>query len=120
MRPFPSDFASLMNHSLLCGKKHVGGFNMPKVCCPPDAVVVDSTTVSTTIEDLSESITPNTKATVSKQPETETSTAKSIDSTFTNYTFNATNNTNSTESIYTETTSEVTTTKYKPLTDEER
>jgi hypothetical protein len=114
-----------MKHSLLCGEKHVGGFNLPKVCCPPEAFIEpegDSTAVSTTTENLSESITPNTKATISKKPETEpeTSTVKSIDSTHTNYSFSATYNPNRTESIYTGTNSEVTTTKYKPLTDEER
>ena len=124
-RPFPSDFSSLVKHSLLCGEKHVGGFNLPKVCCPPVDLIEpgeDSTTFTTSTNNFSETMTAITKATVPTQAKTEqeTSTAKSVDLTRNNYTYSSTSNPDRTKSTYTATTSKVTITKQKPLTDQER
>lgn len=44
-RPFPAELPRLMQSSVLCGRENVGGINLPKVCCPTDAV---KTTVKTT------------------------------------------------------------------------
>jgi len=37
-QPFPKEVPKLMQNSILCGREDVGGFNLPKVCCPSEAV----------------------------------------------------------------------------------
>ena len=35
-RPIRPELPALLNHSLLCDNKNVGGLILPKVCCPLD------------------------------------------------------------------------------------
>ena len=37
-QPFPKEVPRLMQNSILCGREDVGGFSLPKVCCPTEAV----------------------------------------------------------------------------------
>jgi len=37
-QPFPKEIPRLMQNGILCGREDVGGFNLPKVCCPTEAV----------------------------------------------------------------------------------
>ena len=37
-QPFPPEIGQLMKGSLLCGFENIGGLNLPKVCCPTEAV----------------------------------------------------------------------------------
>jgi len=37
-QPFPKEIPRLMQNSILCGREDVGGFSLPKVCCPSEAV----------------------------------------------------------------------------------
>ena len=37
-RPFPAELPRFMQSSILCGRENVGGLNLPKVCCPKEAV----------------------------------------------------------------------------------
>ena len=38
-RPVPRTLPSLMQKSWLCGVENVGGFNLPKICCPDDGIL---------------------------------------------------------------------------------
>merc|ERR1712008_519061 len=40
-RPIPPTLPNLMQGSWLCGLENVAGFNLPKICCPNDAIVVE-------------------------------------------------------------------------------
>lgn len=46
-RPFPAEVPRLMQQSLLCGRENVDGVNLPKVCCPREAVADESSTTET-------------------------------------------------------------------------
>ena len=47
-RPIPPTLPNLMQGSWLCGLENVAGFNLPKICCPNDAIVVEPTPSTTT------------------------------------------------------------------------
>ena len=124
-KPFPSYFPSLVKRSLVCGKQHVGGFNVPKVCCPPGSFSEKeevSTSPPTTSENVDGSTTPKITSSTSNQHEVEESTSieESTHSNNTKYTLIPTDPTNTTPSIHTENTVGLPTTKPKPITDAER
>ena len=63
-KPIPPSLPKLMQGSWLCGFENVGGFNLPQICCPNDAIKKDkpsTTVVSTT--------TTQTTTTVTLEPE---------------------------------------------------
>ena len=47
-KPIPSTLPRLMVGSWLCGRQNIGGFNLPKICCPDQAIVKPTTTTTTT------------------------------------------------------------------------
>lgn len=38
-KPVPSTLPKLMRGSWLCGFENVGGFDLPKICCPDEAII---------------------------------------------------------------------------------
>jgi len=47
-RPFPPELPQIMQAGFLCGFDDLGGFFVPKVCCPNEAVTEEEGTVSST------------------------------------------------------------------------
>lgn len=53
-QPFPSDVPNLMQASILCGAEVLGGFSVPKVCCPEAAVIAKGSSTTTSAPSSSE------------------------------------------------------------------
>lgn len=62
-KPIPPTLPKLMRGSWLCGFENVAGFNLPKICCPDEAIIKRDNNPSTTT-----STTTTTTTTVSPFP----------------------------------------------------
>ena len=58
-RPFPKSLPTLMRSSFMCGFDKIGGFSVPKICCPQDALITTTSTTTSTTTTTTTTSTPS-------------------------------------------------------------